>query len=217
MRWTVLLVLTVCGGDIEAIIKSNVLSDPEVVLGPQVRLFLDVLAQFLAENLQIAPPYLLIMFALDYYGWLHPRRKLQTAVLLALPAAATFLLTPLGSHYRLNFLWIALWAIPYFLFTCVLLLLAATHERDPLQRKDRWITFFIFAPPLVAGAIFGYGAKALLPNPERFEPIMFLVSIVAILTFIGNALRIGALGMKIVIETRRLDRTIRIMRRERRC
>jgi signal transduction histidine kinase len=158
--------------------------------------------------LQAFVPYAFILFAIVYSEVVIRRTKRILVYLLTLPIWITLIVTPLKPDIKLNYLLLLLWAVPYYLIACFLLIFSYLKEKNRIKRRSRFITVCFAVPPIIVIVLLNNFAGAINQNDEDVRYISIFVGI-AFVVFIISAIRYGALGVRIQFEKQRLDHTIK--------
>jgi signal transduction histidine kinase len=153
-------------------------------------------AQFLNH---VLTPYGVLIFCIVYSERVPGRQKRYLKGLLLLPAAVMLyddLTSPgFGIHYRL----LLVWAAPYYLLSCYLLLKSLWLERDPRKKRNRLITSIIMVPTLLAVLGFINVGNAISPGFDFF-PYVSLFIWFSLLTALLSAFVYGVLGIRFRME-----------------
>jgi signal transduction histidine kinase len=152
-------------------------------------------------------PYFFLMFALAYrpVSLSRASQRILPFVLL-LPIIGCLLFTPTYNDvYPITFTIVVWWAIPYFLVGTVILLLRKSNHYS--LSHTHWIICLAVLPPVLVVMIMSY----LLPSfgmlrMWKYNP--WIVSFGVAMFFIG-LFTYGFLGVRVLIDRRRLDSTLR--------
>jgi two-component system NtrC family sensor kinase len=208
-KWAVLFLMLACLGSLSSVI---------------VELIIPKLQQFGINNsfihslffdlhiglffiLQACTPYGFLMFAIVYSEITTLRIKNVFAVVLLLPIIVTVLITPMKPDIQMDFMILLIWAVPYYLAACSLLLYAYVKEKDARKKQNKLITVCFFVPPIIVIVIFNHIEKVINQGFDGYGYISVFVGI-AFVVFIISAFRYGALGVKIKFEKQLLSQTI---------
>ncbi|WP_188174535.1 sensor histidine kinase [Paenibacillus sedimenti] len=152
-------------------------------------------------------PYSFAMLALQYNPtW--PGRKIRTylPVLMLLPPIACVLFTPgYNEVMPITFPLVASWAVPYILGGAVLI--AIKKERMPAMRRTHLFTCLALLPPIICFAVLNY----VMPSLGFYRMWVYHTWILAFVVpfFIYTFFKYGFLGIRLLIERRKLDSTLR--------
>jgi hypothetical protein len=208
-KWVVLFLMLACLGSLSSVI---------------VELIIPKLQQFGINNsfihslffdlhiglffiLQACTPYGFLMFAIVYSEITTLRIKNVFAVVLLLPIIVTVFITPMKPDIQMDFMILLIWAVPYYLAACSLLLYAYVKEKDARKKQNKLITVCFFVPPIIVIVIFNHIEKVINQGFDGYGYISVFVGI-AFVVFIISAFRYGALGVKIKFEKQLLSQTI---------
>ncbi|MHA7963802.1 sensor histidine kinase [Paenibacillus sp. CAU 1782] len=152
-------------------------------------------------------PYFLLMFGLSYSGLPIPRKiRLALPVLLLLPVVLCLFLTPYyNTMYPISYKVVVWWAVPYILVSTVLVL--AKRVPPSIYARTHWIVCFAVLPP----ALFVMFMNYILPSMGMLRMWVYntwIVSLAAAVFVIG-LFTYGFMGMRILIDRRRYDSTLR--------
>jgi signal transduction histidine kinase len=175
--------------------------------------FSDVIAQSIARIalffiLQACSPYGFLMFAIAYSEVTNRRNQRILASVLFLPIIMTFFITPMQPDIQMNFIILLLWAVPYYLSGCFLLISSYVREKDPVRRRNRLITVCFFVPAIMAIVVFNHIERVIDLNFHGYFNISLVVWC-AFAFFIISSIRFGVLGVKIKFEKQLQDQTIK--------
>jgi signal transduction histidine kinase len=152
-------------------------------------------------------PYSYAMLALHYNpSVLFGRLRKHLPYLLLLPPIACLLFTPgYNEVYPVTFSIVALWAVPYFVGGS--LLIASKKERLPGMQRTHLYTCLALLPPILSLAILSY----VLPSFGYLRMWIYNAWIIAVVVpfFIFVFFKYGFLGIRLFIERRKLDSTLR--------
>ncbi|MFD2327913.1 ATP-binding protein [Cohnella sp. GCM10020058] len=151
---------------------------------------------------QIVTPYGVLVFGLVYAGGaaaaLTKRRRLKGWLLL--PPVATLAYTLLRGNFEPNYPLMLIWAAPYYLAACVLLIASYLRETDRRMRRSRLITVVITVPTLLGVVAFIHVAKTIWPDFDFFGYISvffvysFAIALLCVFVY-------GVLGVKVRVES----------------
>ncbi|SFB27598.1 N-terminal 7TM region of histidine kinase [Cohnella sp. OV330] len=151
---------------------------------------------------QTVTPYGVLVFSLVYAGGataaLTKRRRLKGWLLL--PPAAMLGYALLRGDLEPNYPLMLIWAAPYYLTACVLLIASYLRETDRRMRRGRLITVVITVPTLLAVVAFIHVAKAIWPDFDFFGYISaffvysFAIALLCVFVY-------GVLGVKVRVES----------------
>jgi signal transduction histidine kinase len=152
-------------------------------------------------------PYSFMMLSQYYNPVLQPSRigKLIPYLLL-LPIAACLLFTPWYTvDYPIDYPVVSLWAIPYIIAGSLLMVMK--KERLPAMQRTHLFTCLALIPPLLFFAVLNF----LLPTLGLYRMWVYNVWTLAIMIpfFMFTFFKYGFFGIRLLIERRKLDSTLR--------
>ncbi|NGQ96169.1 HAMP domain-containing histidine kinase [Brevibacillus sp. SYP-B805] len=185
------------------LVRAHALQHPQL---DHAILFLVMFASFLCQT---GLPYCFLMFAVHSCDFLsrRTRRIIQYAALL--PPAVMLAITPiypvLSFHYGIMISWV----IPYFVCACLLLIYLYKIEKDPVVKRSRLVNNILVIVPLLFIFTFLYIMRT-FHNYDAWRYNALIVGIQFVL-FLFISVKYGLLGVKLRLEKRRLDSTLRAM------
>lgn len=154
-------------------------------------------------------PYAVLIFGIVYSGLVPSMKwKALLKVGLLLPVVITLIVTPYSPKLVIDYTLLLVWAAPYFIGACCLLIASLLKEMDRSRRRNRLVTTLIIVPTLIGVLIFIYISKAIIPEFSFFQYISYFVAYsfgVALLCLFIY----GVLGVKLRIERTPLDNTMK--------
>lgn len=152
-------------------------------------------------------PYSFAMLSLSYNtAWQKPLLRTWLPIVLLLPAIACLLFTPgYTEEMPIAFPIVALWAVPYFFIGAALIIMKT--ERLPALRRTHLFTCLALLPPILCVGVLNY----VMPSFGYYRMWVYHVWILAFVVpfFIFTFFKYGFLGMRLLIERRKLDSTLR--------
>lgn len=152
-------------------------------------------------------PYSFAMLALTYNAsWQKPGMRTWLPVVLLMPPLACILFTPgYTEEMPITFPVVALWAVPYIFVGAVMIVLKT--ERLPAMRRTHLFTCLALLPPILCVGVLNY----VMPSFGFYRMWVYHVWILAFVVpfFIYTFFKYGFLGMRLLIERRKLDSTLR--------
>ncbi len=152
-------------------------------------------------------PYFLLMFAVSYSELPIPKKiRLALPMLLLLPIILCLLFTPYyNTMYPISYKIVVWWAVPYILASTALVL----SKRVPpsIYARTHWILCFAVLPP----ALFVMFMNYILPTMGMLRMWVYNTWIVGLSSavFVIGLFTYGFMGMRILIDRRRYDSTLR--------
>ncbi|MCD9021458.1 sensor histidine kinase [Cohnella silvisoli] len=152
-------------------------------------------------------PYAYLLFAMAY----HPKTaslnaQRVAALVLVVPILLCLLFTPPYNEYNpITYTVVVWWAVPYFLAGTGLVLLRRTHHYS--LSHAHWLICLAVLPPVLFAMVMSYILPILGWHRMWIYNIWFVGIGVAVF-FIG-LFTYGFLGMRVLIDRRRLDSTLR--------
>ena len=172
----------------------------------QTLLFLSRLSSFIC---QVGLPYSFLMFAVHSAEFLARRTKLITQFAALCFPISMLAITPIHPVLAFNYWIMVAWVIPFFLVSCTLLIVQYRSEKDPLVKKNSFFTNVLIIVPLFFVFIFIYVMR-IQNDYEAWRYNMLVVAIQFIL-IVAISLKYGFLGVRLRVEKRRLDSTLRAL------
>ncbi|UFJ39317.1 HAMP domain-containing histidine kinase [Brevibacillus humidisoli] len=169
-------------------------------------LFVSSVSSFIC---QIGLPYTFLMFAVHSCDFMPNRVKMIIQYAALLPPLLMLVITPIYPVLQFDYWIMVMWVTPYFLCTCVLLIYLYWTERDPMVKKSRFINNVLAILPLLFVFISIYVMR-IFDQYDAWRYNIVIVSLQFIL-FLAISVKYGLLGVKLRIEKRRLDSTLRAM------
>ncbi|MDB5056508.1 MAG: Histidine kinase, gyrase and HSP90-like ATPase [Bacilli bacterium] len=209
-RWAVFFFVCTCLGSLSYVIEDSIM--PALQLYKLSNPFVDTvffnlhIACFFI--LQACVPYAFILFSIVYSEVVIPRIKKMLVYSLTLPIIVTLFITPLKPDIEINYPLLLIWAAPYYLIACFLLIYSYLKEKNPVKRRSRFIIVCFAVPPIIVIVILNNFERAFNQNDQGVRYISIFVGI-AFVVFIFSAIRYGALGVRIKFEKQRLDQSIK--------
>ncbi|QNK58708.1 HAMP domain-containing sensor histidine kinase [Paenibacillus sp. PAMC21692] len=151
-------------------------------------------------NLTVTP-YGVLMFAMTYSGLPNRRRKPYSLLrwLLLLPVFAMLAAGLAMPGLPIRYGWLLLWSGPYYVISCILLVLALWREKDTRKRRQRLVTTLLFVPTLLAVLMFIYVARTFAPDFPFFGYVAAFISY-SLAAGLLLAFAYGVLGVRLRFE-----------------
>ncbi len=160
-------------------------------------------------------PYCALMFGIVYSGSLNSAEQKIAKILLLIPIALTFLFFPThdyllkGFERKLYYRIFAIWAVPYLLISCVLLINSYMKENIPGLKKQRYMVCLIAVPGIAFTSIstFLLGGFPIV-KPWRYNIIIILYMFAL---FSYSLIECGVLGIKLRFEKQNFGNMINVL------
>lgn len=164
-------------------------------------------------------PYCALMFGLNYAEFLRVKYKKLIPMLLLIPLMITFLFYPTHdygfetsfqttSYYRV----FSIWAVPYLLFSCTLLIYACVNEEIPSIKRQRIICCLIAIPGMVFSAITTYLLGGLpVDGAWKYWRFNIIITPYVFIIFSYNLFKYGVLGIKLQIKKQNLGNMMDVL------
>ncbi|WP_214627594.1 sensor histidine kinase [Paenibacillus agaridevorans] len=151
-------------------------------------------------NLTVTP-YGVLMFAMTYSGLTDRRRKPYSLLrwLLLLPVFAMLAAGLAMPGLPIRYGWLLLWSGPYYVISCILLVMALWRETDTRKRRQRLVTTLLFVPTLLAVLMFIYVARTFAPDFPFFGYVAAFISY-SLAAGLLLAFAYGVLGVRLRFE-----------------
>lgn len=152
-------------------------------------------------------PYGVLVFALVYAERFSRKVRAKLKLLLLLPAvvAAAVYWTIPGE--RAFFLTLLFWAVPYYAYSCWLLLSAYRREPSAWKRREKLAVAVLAVPTLAAIAVLINVANVWEPGFRFFHYIAFFIAY-SLLAGVAFAFGSGVLGVKVRLEKDPLESAV---------
>ncbi|MFD0695051.1 ATP-binding protein [Paenibacillus sp. GCM10027628] len=208
MRWMSAFVFTGGLGALAAVLDENIIPYIRQTI-PNASIS-ELLYRIQAASSLISyygMPYSIAMLALQYNStW--PSRKMRSylPILLMLPPIACVLFTPgYNNEIPITFPLVASWAVPYIVVGAFLI--AIKKERMPAMKRTHLFTCLALLPPVICVAVLNY----IMPSFGFYRMWVYHTWILAFVVpfFIYTFFKYGFLGIRLLIERRKLDSTLR--------
>ncbi|MCG5251026.1 sensor histidine kinase [Brevibacillus agri] len=211
IRWACATAFIGGGGFLSAVIDETIMplwADAFTMNAgtEQTLLFLSRLSSFIC---QVGLPYSFLMFAVHSAEFLTRRIKLIAQFAALCLPALMLAITPIYPVLAFNYWIMVAWVIPFFLIACTLLIVQYRNEKDPLVKKNSFFTNVLIIVPLFFVFIFIYIMR-IQNDYEAWRYNMLVVAIQFIL-IVAISLKYGFLGVRLRVEKRRLDSTLRAL------
>ncbi len=158
------------------------------------------LAALVVHLNQILTPFGVFMFAIVYcYPVISNKKMLVFATVLFLPVLLSFSFRLVGLSNDILTIVISVWAVLYYLLSCVLLITSVVREHNDFLKKQRMITALIMVPALLAVAVLVHIVYTINPQFEFFGWVAIFIGVSFGIALLG-AFVYGVLGVKLKIE-----------------
>lgn len=158
---------------------------------------------------QTGLPYTFLLFAVHSSDFIRNQTKKIIQYAALIPPFVMLLITPIYPDLQFNY-WIMVgWVIPYFICSCLLLIYLYRIEKDPIMKRSRLFNNMLVILPL----LFIFTSLYIMRTFDNYEAWRYNALIVAIqfILFLLISVKYGLLGVKLRLEKRRLDSTLRAM------
>ncbi|SDO10242.1 Histidine kinase-, DNA gyrase B-, and HSP90-like ATPase [Paenibacillus sp. yr247] len=152
-------------------------------------------------------PYSFAMLSLKYNtSWQKPAIRMWLPIGLLIPPIACLLFTPgYTEEMPIAFPIVASWVVPYIFIGAVLIVIKT--ERLPAMRRTHLFTCLSLLPPILCVGVLNY----VMPSFGYYRMWVYHVWILTFVVpfFVFTFFKYGFLGMRLLIERRKLDSTLR--------
>jgi|GEM_PF-2162942 len=165
-------------------------------------------------------PYCALMFGLSYAEVLNPKTKKIVPVLLLIPMIILLYFYPTHDYYfddtsmeSVVYYWFfSIWAVPYLLISCILLISSYVKEQIPSKKKQRLNCCLVAVPGMVFSAITTYILGG-LPADGTWKYWRFNIFMTPYMCciFLYNLFTYGVLGIKLQIRKQNLDNMMDVL------
>ncbi|TYQ16908.1 UNVERIFIED_CONTAM: signal transduction histidine kinase [Acetivibrio alkalicellulosi] len=153
-------------------------------------------------------PYSGLIHAIFYSGVFnnYPLFNSLATYVLAIPPAIIAFIYNVYPKFEFSYLVLCLWAVPYILFSIILIIYAYIKEKNPTMKKQKFLFAVIIVPPAVY-VIFANFIMRLLNyhNFWKYYDIFIFISFIFILFFLT---RYGFLGLRLKLERERIEQSM---------
>jgi signal transduction histidine kinase len=208
MRWVSGVAFTGGLGALSAVLDDSLIPYVQSTLPNQtVITALGYLQAFCSISSYYGLPFAFAMLALQYHPvFQHTRFHKAMPILLSLPPLACLLFTPgYSEEYPIAFPIVSLWAVPYIAIGSILI--ASKQEKLPAMRRTHLFTCLALLPPVICYGILNFVMASLGFYGMWIYNAWSLAVAVPFLVFI--VFKYGFLGMRLLIERRKMDSTLR--------
>lgn len=168
---------------------------------------LSILSRGASFVCQVGLPYTFLMFAIHSSDTISQKVKRVIQYTALIPPLFMLMITPLYPVLDFNYWIMVAWVIPYFLVACALLIILYRQEKDPLVKKNRFFTNILIIVPLFFVFTFIYVMR--IQNDYDAWRYNSLVVGIQFIFIVAISLKYGFLGVRLRVEKRRLDSTLR--------
>jgi two-component system sporulation sensor kinase B len=210
-RWASATAFVGGGGFLAAVIDETLLPlGQDYFASHPAQAFALTLASKVSSFLcQVGLPYAFLLFAVHSGDWIPARTKRWIQYIALVPPLIMLAITPIYPVLQFNYWIMVAWVIPYFVSASLILLQLYRKENDPLAKKSRLYTNILVIVPLLFIFILLY----VMRTQNDYDAWRYNSWIVGIqfLLILFISLKHGFLGVKLRVEKRRLDSTLRAM------
>ncbi|CAN7711190.1 sensor histidine kinase [Paenibacillus sp. LjRoot56] len=208
MRWMSAVAFTGGSGALAAVISADIipyfqLTSPNPAL---VSFFYRVMS-ICSLLSYYGLPYAFAMLSLAYHStWQKPLLRTWLPLVLLVPPLVCLILLPgYTEEMPIEFRIVATWAFPYIIIGS--LLIALKKEHLPAMRRTHLFTCLALIPPVLCVGVLNY----VMPSFGFYRLWIYHVWILAFVVpfFVFTFFKYGFLGIRLLIERRKLDSTLR--------
>lgn len=152
-------------------------------------------------------PYGVLVFTIVLSELTSRRTKNILAYVLTLPIFIMVAAAVVNHHLQLDFMALILWAAPYYLAACFLLIFVYLKEKNPKKKKLRLIAAWVMVPSTLVNLVTYNVARAFDLQIDGYW-YLFISGTIAFVVFILLVVRSGVFGVRIKFEKQLLDHTI---------
>lgn len=211
IRWASATAFVGGGGYLSGLIDEHILVAWAQTLAhyPDWENSLVLLSRAASFLCQTGLPYTFLLFAVHSSEFIPAKTKQLIQYLALIPPLVMLAITPIYPVLSFNYWIMVAWVIPYFLAACLLLIGQYRHEKDPLVKKNLFFTNLLIIVPLFFVFLFIYVMR-IQNNYDAWRYNGWVVGIQFII-IVAVSLKYGFLGVKLRVEKRRLDSTLRAL------
>ncbi|WP_187274184.1 HAMP domain-containing sensor histidine kinase [Paenibacillus sp. N3.4] len=208
MRWMSAIAFTGGFGALAAVLSESFIPYiQQTVPNPSVSVLLYHVMAASSLICYYGLPYSFAVLSLKYnYSWQKPLIRDWLPAALLVPPIASLLFTPAYTEeIPIAFPIVACWVVPYIFIGAVLI--AVRTERLPAMKRTHLFTCLALLPPILCVGILNY----VMPSFGYYRMWVYHVWILAFVVpfFVFTFFKYGFLGMRLLIERRKLDSTLR--------
>lgn len=208
MRWMSAIAFTGGFGALAAVLSETFIPYiQQTVPNPSISGLLYRIMEICSLISYYGLPYSFAMLALKYNAaWQKPAIRTWVPIGMLLPPIACLLFTPgYTEEMPITFPIVTLWAVPYIFIGAVLIVMKT--DRLPAMRRTHLFTCLALLPPILCVGVLNY----IMPSFGFYRMWVYHVWILAFVVpfFVFTFFKYGFLGMRLLIERRKLDSTLR--------
>lgn len=207
-RWAAFFLLFASIGGLAGYIRDDLL--PELTESAVTSLWTDM-AFYAAKWLEVAnhtlTPYGVLVFGLVYAERCSRKARSKLKLLLLLPVVATAAIYWTIPDQGGFFLTLLLWAVPYYAFSCWLLISSYRREPTAWKKRERLAVTVLVVPTLAAIVVFINVANVWEPGFRFFHYVAFFIAY-SLLAGVAFAFGSGVLGVKVRLEKDPLESAV---------
>lgn len=211
IRWASATAFVGGGGYLSGLIDEHILIAWADTLAahPDLEQGLVLLSRTASFLCQTGLPYTFLLFAVHSSESLSAKTKTFVQILGLIPPLVMLAITPIYPVLSFNYWIMVAWVFPYFFAASFLLIGRYRDERDPLVKKNLFYTNLLIIVPLFLVFLLIYGMR-IHNNYEAWRYNGWVVAI-QFIVIIAVSLKYGFLGVRLRVEKRRLDSTLRAL------
>ncbi len=211
IRWASATAFVGGGGFFSAVIDETLLPAIQeyVSLHPAAGYALLLASRLSSFICQVGLPYTFLMFAVHSGESFRRNTKKIIQYAALVPPLIMLAITPVYPVLQFNYWLMVAWVMPYFLSASLILIYLYRNEKDPLVKKNRFFTNILIIVPLLFVFVFIYVMRT--QNDYDAWRYNSLVVGIQFLLILFISLKYGFLGVKLRVEKRRLDSTLRAL------
>ncbi|NOV01966.1 sensor histidine kinase [Paenibacillus planticolens] len=208
MRWMSAIAFTGGFGALAAVLSETFIPYiQQTVPNPAISLLLYRFMGICSLISYYGLPYSFAMLSLKYNAaWQKQAIRTWLPIGMLIPPIACLLFTPeYTEEMPIAFPIVALWAVPYIFIGAVLIVMKT--DRLPAMRRTHLFTCLALLPPILCVGVLNY----VMPSFGFYRMWVYHVWILAFVVpfFVFTFFKYGFLGMRLLIERRKLDSTLR--------
>ncbi|MDR6549317.1 HAMP domain-containing sensor histidine kinase [Paenibacillus qinlingensis] len=208
MRWMSAVAFTGGSGALAAVISADVMPYFQLTApNPALSAFFYRVMSSCSLLSYYGLPYSFAMLAIAYHStWQKPLLRTWLPLGLLIPPIACLILLPgYTEEMPIDFRVVAIWAFPYILIGSLLIVLKKEHL--PAMKRTHLFTCLALLPPILCVGVLNY----VMPSFGFYRLWIYHVWILAFVVpfFVFTFFKYGFLGIRLLIERRKLDSTLR--------
>jgi two-component system, sporulation sensor kinase B len=158
---------------------------------------------------QVGLPYAFLLYAVHTSPFVSAKKKGFISYLGFIPILYMVSTTQVFPDLVIDYRIMAIWALPYILFSAIYLFYLFFIEKDPLVKRSRFVMLVIGTFPMLFVMVTIYISRIFgWYDAWKFNTVAIFVQFIL---FIGFSLKYGVLGFKLRVEQNRMNTAMRAL------